>query len=90
LQNSQAIELLARFGYGARGLVYLMVGFLAILAALGGSGQVTGSKGALFTFLSQPLGWIWLGLIGFGLLCFAIWRSLQAVTDADCGIISGL
>ena len=84
-RGRKSVEWLARLGYGARGLVYLMVGGLAALAALGTGGQVSGSKGALRTFLSEPLGWVWLALIGLGLLFFALWRVLQATTDADCG-----
>jgi hypothetical protein len=84
-QGRKSVEWLARLGHGARGLVYLMVGGLAALAALGTGGQVSGSKGALRTFLSEPLGWVWVALIGLGLLFFALWRVLQATTDADCG-----
>ncbi|ODA67702.1 hypothetical protein A7A08_01737 [Methyloligella halotolerans] len=86
---SNLLETMARVGYSARGLVYMMVGGLAALAAIGSGGDVTGSKGAMQSFLSQPMGWILLGLIALGLLFFAIWRILQATTDADCGDISG-
>jgi len=77
------LEKLARFGYGARGLVYILVGGLAVLAALGSGGQTTGSRGALLTVLGQPLGWVWLGIIGLGLASFALWRYVEAITDAD-------
>lgn len=83
------LETLARLGYAARGLVYIMVGGLAAIAAIGSGGSVTGSKGALQTFMGEPLGWVFLGLLGLGLLLFALWRLLQATTDADCGSNSG-
>lgn len=83
------LETLARLGYAARGLVYIMVGGLAAIAAIGSGGAVTGSKGALQSFMGEPLGWVFLGLVGFGLLLFALWRILQATTDADCGDMSG-
>ncbi|MBI5110424.1 MAG: DUF1206 domain-containing protein [Rhodovulum sp.] len=76
-------ERLARLGYAARGVVYLLVGGLAVLAALGTGGRTTGSQGALQTLLGQPLGWAWLWIVALGLLCFAAWRMLQAVFDAD-------
>ncbi len=76
-------EALARLGYAARGAVSLLVGSLALLAALGGGGGATGSQGALLTLLSQPLGWIVLGAIALGLFGFALWRFLQAALDAD-------
>lgn len=80
---SRVIEILARIGYAARGLVYILVGGLAVLAAIGPDGATTGSRGALRVVLDQPFGWVWLGMIGAGLAFFALWRLAQAVLDAD-------
>ena len=77
------VEALARLGYGARGVVYGLVGALALMAAVGSGGQTGGSRSALQTLLSQPFGRVWLGLIALGLAGFCIWRILEAVTDAD-------
>ena len=77
------LELLARLGYAAHGVVNLLVGLLASLAALGRGGGVEGSKGALQTLLSQPLGHVLLGVVALGLVGFALWRLFQAVLDAD-------
>lgn len=77
------MEMMARLGYGARGIVYCLVGGLALLAAFGSGGQTGGSRSALQTLLSQPFGRIWLVAIAVGLLGFAAWRVVEAVTDAD-------
>lgn len=77
------VETLARLGYGARGVVYGLVGGLALLAAVGSGGQTGGSRSALQTLLSQPFGKLWLILIALGLFGFCAWRILEAVTDAD-------
>jgi hypothetical protein len=77
------IETLARLGYGARGLVYGLVGGLALLAAIGSGGQTGGSRSALQTLLAQPFGQFWLILIAIGLFGFCAWRFLEALTDAD-------
>lgn len=77
------VEALARFGYGARGVVYGLVGGLALLAAIGSGGQTGGSRSALQSLLSQPFGKIWLILIALGLFGFCAWRILEALTDAD-------
>jgi uncharacterized protein DUF1206 len=77
------VEALARFGYGARGVVYGLVGALALLAAFGSGGQAGGSRSALQTLLSQPFGKFWLILIALGLFGFCAWRVLEALTDAD-------
>ena len=76
-------ERLARFGYAARGVVYLIVGGLAVLAALGRGRGTPDTHGALTTLLSTPYGGVVLALVALGLLCFALWRLAQAALDAD-------
>ena len=77
------IERIARLGYGARGIVYGVVGALALLAALGQGGRVGDSKDALRTVLAGPFGAVLVGLIALGLVGFAVWRLVEGVTDAD-------
>ncbi|KMO31691.1 DUF1206 domain-containing protein [Methylobacterium aquaticum] len=83
LSGRQALELLARLGYGARGVTYCLVGGLAVLAAIGVGGQTGGSRSALLILLERPFGWILLGIVAFGLAAFALWRVVEALTDAD-------
>lgn len=73
---------LARFGYGARGVVYLVIGGLATLAALQG-GDATDSKGAMQVVESAPGGNFLLGLLAAGLVGYSIWRIFQSVLDPD-------
>lgn len=82
-RNDNALEHLARFGYGARGLVYCVVGGLALLAALGQGGSAGDSKGALRAVLGGPFGAVIVGLIALGLAGFALWRLVEGATDAD-------
>ncbi|MGQ7273886.1 DUF1206 domain-containing protein [Marinobacter sp. V034] len=77
------IALFARAGYAARGLVYVLVGGLAALAALGEGGEATDSRGALESVLSAPLGQVWLGAMAIGLVGYAMWRCIQAIKDTD-------
>jgi Domain of Unknown Function (DUF1206) len=56
------IERLARVGYVAYGVVYVLVGVLALQAAFGGGGAATGQEGALRSILLAPLGKVLLGL----------------------------
>jgi hypothetical protein len=81
--HRHALELLARLGYAARGVVNLIIGLLAFLAALGQGGRTTGSKGALLSLLSHPLGSLLLGVVALGLFGFALWRACQSLLDAD-------
>jgi hypothetical protein len=80
---SKAIELASRFGYAARGLVYLGLGAIVLLAALDLTPRAKGAKGVLRAWADWPLGWALIGGVGVGLAGFAAWRILQAVFDAD-------
>ena len=80
---SKKIAVLARMGYAARGVVYLVVGGLAVLAAMGQGGKTTDSKGALRTIMIQPFGEALLVVIILGLLGYSLWRVVQTVQDPD-------
>jgi hypothetical protein len=73
---------LARLGYASRGIVYLIVGSFAVLAAFGG-GRTTDTKGALQSLMGGPWGIAPLSLVALGLLAFAAWRAVQGIADAD-------
>jgi hypothetical protein len=81
--TDRKLALLARSGYGARGVVYLIVGGLAVLAAFGQGGQTTDTRGALLTLLGQPFGKVLLALVAVGLIGYALWRLAQALADVD-------
>ncbi|WP_020177517.1 DUF1206 domain-containing protein [Methylopila sp. M107] len=79
-----SLEHFARAGFAARGAVYILVGALALLAAIGsGMGDVGGGKSALKSLVTQPFGAILLGAVGLGLVFFAAWRIVSALVDAD-------
>jgi hypothetical protein len=71
-------EALARTGYAARGIVYIVIGALAFRLAEGVGGQPANQKGALRTVAHQPFGhWILLA-VAVGLGGYAMWRLTQA------------
>lgn len=74
---------LARLGFGAIGVVYCVIGFLALLQAFGAGGQVVGAGGAVRTVIDQPYGRILLGVVALGLLLFVAWRLAQSLLDAE-------
>ena len=55
-QASPFVKRFARLGYAAKGLIYILVGALATMAAFGYGGRTDGSRGALHTLLGQPFG----------------------------------
>jgi len=74
---------LARFGYAAKGVVYLIIGGLAALAAFTGGGRTTDSRGAFEEVLSKSYGKLLLGTVAIGMAAYAIWRIVQAVKDTE-------
>ncbi len=81
-QVDKQIEGLARLGYAARGLVYLVVGWFAVTAARGHNRPVD-SKGALAELFETPFGAVLLGVVALGLAGYALWRIVGAVADVD-------
>jgi TRAP-type C4-dicarboxylate transport system permease small subunit len=74
---------LARFGYAAKGVVYIIIGGLAALAAFTGGGRTTDSRGAFEEILSKSYGKLLLGAVAIGLAGYAIWRFVQAIKDTE-------
>lgn len=75
------LEPAARIGYAAKGVVYTVIGVLAMQAAFGSGGQTTGSKGALQQIAGGTFGQVLLAVIGVGLAGYALWRLAMAVLD---------
>jgi hypothetical protein len=83
MQTKQNIEALARLGYGTRGVVYLIVGGLALVSAFGGGGREVDSETAIQWLLGQPFGQALLWAVCLGLLSFVLWRVVQVVVNPD-------
>lgn len=78
------IERLARFGYAAKGVVYVIIGSLAAYGAFrGDEGQPTDSRGALTQIVRQPYGRVLLVVVATGLAGYALWRLVQALRDTE-------
>jgi len=67
----------------AKGVVYVAIGFLALREALGVGGKTADPSGAMASIGSQPLGGVVLALLAAGLACYALWKLVQGVLDAD-------
>jgi Domain of Unknown Function (DUF1206) len=77
------IERMARVGYTAKGILYITIGYLAAEAAFGAGGKVTDTRGALREVRSASLGRLLVLVIAAGLVGYAAWRLVEAITDPE-------
>jgi hypothetical protein len=85
---SRTFEVLSRAGFVARGLIYGIIGLLALEVAVSDTGKLTNQQGAIKTAANQPFGELLLVVLAIGLGGYAIWRLFRAVLghgpeDAD-------
>jgi len=76
--NSRPFELFSRAGFVARGLIYGIIGILALKLAIGSGGKTTDQGGAMRTLAQQPLGRTMLFTLAVGLAGYAMWRFTRA------------
>lgn len=75
---------LARMGYASRGVIYLVIGALAMMAALGvAGGETTDARGAIVEILDEPFGHVMTILLIIGLFGYSAWRLVQTFKDVD-------
>jgi hypothetical protein len=81
--TSQPVIWLARLGYAVRGLVYLIIGALAVKLAVGAGGTATDQHGALQAISHEPFGKFLLIIVAIGLIGYALWKLIEALFDPD-------
>ncbi len=77
------LVVLGRFGYMVEGLVFILVGTLAVRVALGHGGDVPDNREVLPSIAAVPLGRVLLIAIVVGFVGYALWRFLEATFDPD-------
>src|SRR5947209_2961516 len=85
-QGRRRVDRLARLGLAARGIVYLLVAWIAIRIALLHSAQQADRQGAMQDIAQNTAGKAVLLVMAIGFFGYAAWRIVQAVTgspDAD-------
>ena len=81
--HSDAVEKIARLGYAVKGVLYVLIGVLAVMAAFGSGGKTAGSRGAIQSVADAPFGNVLLWIIAAGLAAYALWRFVQTFLDPD-------
>ena len=77
-EQTTTFEVLSRAGFVARGVIYAVIGILAVKLALGDGGKTTNQSGALRTIAHQPFGEVLLVLVAIGLAGYSLWRLFRA------------
>jgi hypothetical protein len=75
--DSRPVGWVARVGLTARGLVYVLIGVLALTVARGGHKEVD-QKGALQQVLTHSYGSVLVGAMAAGFAAYALWRLSEA------------
>jgi hypothetical protein len=78
VSESPAVHVLARAGLTARGIIYMLIGWVAVLVALGRSSREADQLGALQILAGKPYGLVSLWLLGIGFAAYALWRLSEA------------
>ncbi|MFF4901919.1 DUF1206 domain-containing protein [Streptomyces sp. NPDC001068] len=79
--NSKAVEVAARAGFGARGVIYVLIGVLSLRIAFpggGDGGEQADRGGAIAEIAQKPFGTVLLWLLGIALAGMALWRLSEA------------
>jgi hypothetical protein len=81
--GSRTLQNLTRIGFACKGVVYFLIGLLALMAAFGEGGDTTDQKGAIERISTQPFGGVALLLVAVGMFAYAAWRMISAVKDTE-------
>lgn len=76
--DSPTAHVLARAGLTARGIIYILIGWVAVLVALGHGSHEADQQGALQLLAGKPYGSASLWLLGIGFAAYALWRLSEA------------
>jgi uncharacterized protein DUF1206 len=75
---------LARIGFFAKGLLFIVIGTLAILVSLGSNeGKISDAVGALAAIAERPFGKVLLIAFVVGAIGHGIWNILRGAADVD-------
>lgn len=77
------IDPLARIGFATKGVVYALIGILAVRAATNTGGATEGTRGAILSLGDEPFGQILIGATAIGLFGYALWRIVEALVDPE-------
>ncbi len=78
---SPTMDRLTRLGYAIKGLIYIIIGLLAIQGALGKSSTPADQLGAIAAISKLPYGMLALWIVLIGLISYSLWGLIRAFLD---------
>jgi hypothetical protein len=72
----------AAAGFASKGVLYIAVGILAALAAVG-LGEPEGARGTADRLKSNPVGFVLMLAIALGLAGYSVWRIMRGITNSE-------
>ena len=75
------LERLERFGFVMRGLIYFIIGVLALQLAIGAGGATATPTSAIALIGRQPMGQLLLLIVAVGLAGYSLWGFVRAIFD---------
>lgn len=88
ITERSSITRIAQAGHIAKGIVYVLLGMMAFMAAfeIGGQSTDNADRSGVFDMLKDmPAGTTLLALVAAGLVCYAIWRGIQTFRPTHRG-----
>jgi Domain of Unknown Function (DUF1206) len=81
--DSPWVKTLGQVGVAAIGIVYLLLAWIALQVAFGGSSKSADNSGALAELAGKPFGKLLLAVMAVGLFAFAVWQVVLAVVGFE-------
>ena len=73
----------AIIGFISKGVIYVVIGILSLLAALNMGGESSGTNQALLFLKKQDSGQFLLVALAIGLLCYSYWMFYRSIKDPE-------
>ena len=78
---SPLMERLTRLGYGVKGVIYILIGLLALQGVFGKNATPADQFGAIVAMSRLPFGKVVLWVVLIGLISYSIWGLIRALLD---------
>ena len=78
---SPLMERLTRLGYGIKGVIYILIGLLALQGVVGKNATPADQLGAIVAIARLPYGKVILWVVLIGLISYSLWGLIRAFLD---------